>query len=219
MQLRDPLGRYCQIRIIWPLSDTAAALWWSKAEILLCHAMPARPDAVATARRNADPPPPSHKRTCGLMRLTAGTSCTKNVFIYLFSCTGTPSEAGTRAIRGDSIHFPALVRLDWQEDTWETRGGGVSSGTGEGGKGVFLLVLRVVKGVETFSTAATANNNNYALIRGVMRRRKGVLWNFKEGSAEEFSQEARKPPKAAIVAHADSAEANLALLRLLISCT
>lgn len=127
--------------------------------------MPAWPDAVATACRNADPLfrlTQAHTRAYAHEKrgmLTAGTSCKKNFFFLVQAPLQSGERARTRTIHGDSIRF---IFLPWWGQIDRKTHAGVEgwratflvySGSleaGEGGKNMFLLTLQVVKVLKHF---------------------------------------------------------------------
>lgn len=207
--------------------------------------MPARPDAVATACRNADPLfrlTQAHTRAYADEKrglLTAGTSCTIYLFIYLFFLVQSPLRSGeqarTRTICGASIRF--LFLPWWGQIDRKTHAGGVVvvvvvhmtisylprafrfPGSWQGRKRHLSFHATGREGVETFSTTATASNNNYALIRAWWGGGRAYTGTSKRSSRTKRAntQKARNL-QGCNCRSCRLGWANLALLLVLISC-
>lgn len=204
--------------------------------------MPARPDAVATACRNADPLfrlTQAHTRAYADEKrgmLTAGTSCTIHLFIY-FSCTDISPKwraSENATISGASITFIFLPW--WGQIDRKTHAGGVVvvvvhmtrsylprafrfPGSWRGRKRHLSFHATGREGVETFSTAATASNNNYALIRAWWGGGRAYTGTSKRSSRTKRAntQKARNL-QGCNCRSCRLGWANLALLLVLISC-
>lgn len=190
------------------------------------------------------PPLPTHTSAHAGLRGTRNGDCRQPapaaqiiyLFIYLFLVQAplrSGEQARTRTICGASIRFIFLPW--WGQIDRKTHAGGVVvvvhmtrsylpcalrfSGSWQGRKRHLSFHATGPEGVETFSTAATASNNNYALIRAWWGGGRAYTGTSKRSSRTKRAntQKARNL-QGCNCRSCRLGWANLALLLVLISC-